>query len=119
MDAERKGELLRRSLFVCAPSRYEGWGIAAVEASAAGKAVLGSRIDGLRDAVRDGETGVLVDPGSVDHLEQGMRRLLDDPPLRRSLGEQGRIWARRFDWDRVALDQEAVYLRAAAENEGL
>ncbi len=119
VDAERKGELLRRSLFVCAPSRYEGWGIAAVEASAAGKAVLGSRIDGLRDAVRDGETGVLVDPGSVDHLEKGMRRLLNDPPLRRSLGEQGRIWARRFDWDRVALDQEAVYLRAAAENEGL
>ena len=119
VDEERKGELLRRALFVCAPSRYEGWCIAAVEAAAAGKAVLGTRIDGLRDAVGDGETGVLVEAGSVEHLERGMRRLLDDAALRRSLGQRGRVRARRFDWDRVALDQEAVYLRAAAENEGL
>ena len=119
VDEEGKGELLRRALFLCAPSRYEGWCIAAVEASAAGKAVLGARIDGLRDAVSDGETGILVPPESVEHLERGMRRLLDDEPLRRRLGEQGRIRARRFDWDRVALDQEAVYLSAAAENEGL
>ena len=67
----------------------------------------------------DGETGILVQPESVEHLERGMRRLLDDEPLRRRLAEQGRIRARRFDWDQVALDQEAVYLRAAAENEGL
>ncbi len=119
VDEERKGELLRRALFLCTPSRYEGWCIAAVEASAAGKAVLGTRIDGLRDAVNDGETGILVQPESVERLERGMRRLLDDEPLRRRLGEQGRIRARRFDWDRVAQDQEAVYLRAAAENEGL
>lgn len=119
VDEERKGELLRRALFLCAPSRYEGWCIAAVEASAAGKAVLGTRIDGLRDAVSDGETGILVRPESVEHLERGMRRLLDDEPLRSRLGGQGRVRARRFDWDQVALDQEAVYLRAAAENEGL
>ena len=119
VEEEGKGELLRRALFFCAPSRYEGWCIAAVEASAAGKAVLGTRIDGLRDAVRDGETGILVKSQSVEDLERGMRRLMDDKALRRRLGEQGRIRARRFDWDRVALDQEAVYLRAAAENEGL
>ncbi len=119
VDEERKGELLRRALFVCAPSRYEGWCIAATEASAAGKAVLGTWIDGLQDAVRHGETGILVEAGSVEHLAQGMRRLLDDPRLRRSLGEKGRAWARRFDWDRIALDQEEVYLRAARENKVL
>ena len=119
VDEERKGELLRHALFVCMPSRYEGWGIAAVEAAAAGKAVLGTRINGLVDAVREGETGLLVEAGRADDLARGMRRLLDDPSQRRSLGASGRSWARRFDWDDIARGQEEVYLRAAAENEAL
>ena len=60
VDEEQQGELLRRALVVCVPSRYEGWCMVAVEAAAAGKAVLGTNIDGLRDAVRHDETGVLV-----------------------------------------------------------
>ena len=119
VDEAQKGELLRGALFICTPSRYEGWCIAAVEASAAGKPVLGTRIDGLKDAVRDGETGILVDTGRVEQLAQGMHSLLQDPPRRISLGERGRAWARRFDWDRIARDQEEVYLRAAGENEAL
>ena len=119
VDEERKGELLRQALLVCAPSRYEGWCIAAVEAAAAGKAVLGTWIDGLKDAVRDGETGILVEAGHAEHLAQGMRSLLDDPSRRQALGESGREWARSFDWDRIALAQEEVYLRAAAENKAL
>ena len=116
VDEKRKGELLSNALFVCAPSRYEGWCIAAVEASAAGKAVLGSEIDGLRDAVRDGDTGILVASENPGQLAAGMRRLLADGDLRERLGLAGREWARRFDWDRIAADQEQVFLRVAAEN---
>ena len=65
VEEERQGELLRRALMVCVPSRYEGWCMVAVEAAAAGKAVLGTDIDGLRDAVRHDETGVLVPPEDV------------------------------------------------------
>jgi len=115
VDEEEKGELLRRALFVCMPSRYEGWGIVAVEAAAAGKAVLGTRISGLRDAVRDGETGILVEPGDAGELVHGMRALLDNPQKRRALGQAGREWARPFDWDRLALAQEEIYLRAMGE----
>jgi glycosyltransferase involved in cell wall biosynthesis len=68
VSEEEKRELLSRALFMCAPSRYEGWGMAAVEASASAKAVLGTRIEGLRDAVVDGETGLLVEPGSAQAL---------------------------------------------------
>jgi len=117
VDEEVKGELLRRALFVCMPSRYEGWGIGAVEAAAAGKAVVGTRISGLADAVRDGETGLLAESGDAKGLAQRMRRLLDDDQQRKKLGESGRQWARRFDWDRLARDQEEVYLRALAERE--
>ena len=86
VDGERQGELLRRALMVCVPSRYEGWCMVAVEAAAAGKAVLGTDIDGLRDAVRHDETGVLVPPGDVGALADGMRVLIADDSKRRALG---------------------------------
>jgi len=117
VDEEEKGELLRRALFVCMPSRYEGWGIVAVEAAAAGKAVVGTRISGLVDAVRDGETGLLAESGDAAGLAERMRGLLDDAQRRKTLGENGRQWARRFDWNSVARDQEEVYCRALAERE--
>ena len=113
---EQKGELLRQALFICMPSRYEGWGIAALEAAAVGKAVVGTRIAGLQDAVCEGRTGILVKAGCPAALAAGMQRLLDKPDLRHSLGAGGRVWARRFDWERIARDQEELYLQAAAEN---
>ena len=111
-----KGELLRRCLFLCMPSRYEGWGIVAVEAAAAGKAVLATRIPGLVDAVQEGETGLLVPSGDEAGLAEGMRQLLTQPELRRRLGNAGRGWAKRFDWDTIARSQEELLQRAAQGN---
>ena len=115
VDEEQQGELLRRALMVCLPSRYEGWCMVAVEAAAAGKAVLGTDIDGLRDAVRHDETGVLVPPDDVGALASGMRALIADDAKRRSLGAAGRAWAEKFSWDRLAEDLENVYLRAVEQ----
>ena len=109
----KKRELLASALFFCMPSRYEGWGMAAVEAGASGKAVVATAIDGLRDAVRDGVTGLLVPSGDGEALAAAMRRLLDEPELRKSLGEQGREHSRRFGWDQLARRQEEVMLAAA------
>ena len=86
----------------------------AVEAAAAGKAVLGTDIDGLRDAVRHGETGVLVPPEDVGALAGGMRALIADDSKRQAMGAAGRAWAGRFSWDRLAEDLEGVYGRAVA-----
>ena len=119
VDEAHKGELLRQALFVSMPSRYEGWGIVAIEAAAAGKPVLGTRVTGLIDAVQDGQTGILVEPEDPDALASGMRRLLDDSSLRSGLGAKGREWARRFDWDEIARAQEGVLQRAADENANL
>jgi D-inositol-3-phosphate glycosyltransferase len=114
VSEEEKGDLLRCALFACMPSRYEGWGIAAVEAQATGKAVLATRISGLQDAVRDGETGILVKAGDAGALATGMRTMLDDEETRQRLGRNAQNWARNFDWDRLASDQEEVYFRALA-----
>jgi len=110
VDTEKKTALFRGSLFNVAPSRYEGWCIAAIEASAAGKAVVGTRIPGLRDAVKHGETGLLAEPGDVDGIADAMRTLIADPDLRRKLGRRGREWAEHFTWDRITDAQEQVYL---------
>ena len=115
VDEATKRELFRKSLFNVAPSRYEGWCIAAVEASAAGKAVVGTRIPGLQDAVRHDETGILVEPENVAQIADAMRVLLGDPERRKQLGQQGRTWSEQFTWDNVAESQGRVYEDILAE----
>lgn len=112
VDEEQQGELLRRALLLCMPSRYEGWGMVAVEAAAVGKAVLATDISGLCDAVQDGETGLLVPASDVVALAKGMHSLLVDGQRRQQLGKKGRNWARNFDWNLLAKEQEGVYLKA-------
>lgn len=108
---EQKNDLMGNALFVCMPSRYEGWGIVAIEAGAAGKAVIGTNIPGLADAIRPNETGLLVPSENPQSLAQAMKQLLDDSTLRQNLGKAGRKWADQFTWDRIAAEQERVYLK--------
>jgi phosphatidylinositol alpha-1,6-mannosyltransferase len=86
-------------------TRVEGFGISLLEASATGVPVIGGRAGGVPDAVRDGETGSLVDPTSVDEVARTVERLLDDPALARRLGEGGRkAVLEHYNWTRVAAD---------------
>ncbi len=85
---------LRAVDIVVVPSRREAGGISCLEAMAAGKAVVASRVGGLSAAVRDGESGLLVEVGAeaetVSALAGAVRRLIGDPALRRRLGEAAR-----------------------------
>ncbi len=98
----RKRELLRTCLFFVSPSRFEGWGIAALEANAAGKAVLATRADGFLDSLKDGYAALLVPVDDADALLKGMRDLIADATLRRKLAGNGRDWAARFTWEGIA-----------------
>jgi len=83
----------------------EGFGIALVEASASGLAVVGGRSGGVPDAVRDGETGILVDPDHPASVAAGITRLLTDAELRGRMGAAGRRAVETYyNWDRVAGD---------------
>ncbi len=115
---DRKQELFGGAIFNCMPSRYEGWGIAAIEASAAGKAIIGTRIPGLSDAIKHNKTGLLAEPENIESLADAMDLLLSDPELRSRLGSSGKKWAQRFTWDRVARDQELVYEKILARTGG-
>jgi phosphatidylinositol alpha-1,6-mannosyltransferase len=83
----------------------EGFGISLVEASACGLAVVGGRSGGVPDAVREGETGILVDPDDPSAVAAGVSELLANPARRKQLGAAGRKAVETYyNWDRVARD---------------
>ena len=76
------------------PAINEAYGMTPLEAQAAGLAVVAGDAGGVREVVRDGETGVLVDPDDCNAFSEAVRSLLDDPVRRRELGRRGRRFVR-------------------------
>jgi glycosyltransferase involved in cell wall biosynthesis len=84
-------------------SQGEGWGLCVLEAAALGVPTVAYDVDGLRDAVRDGETGWLVRTDqSIDDVVQRAVKELSDPVRRAEIAAACRSWAGRFDWDSSA-----------------
>lgn len=99
---------------VASPSRSETFGMAVLEAMALGKPVVATRVGGLPELVRDGETGLLVDFAAMS-LARALSQLLTSAELRNHLGESASAFARRYYTpERMVHDIEAVYLRALA-----
>lgn len=87
------------------PINVEGFGISFVEAAASGVPSVAGDSGGVRSAVLDAETGVLVPPEEPARVADAIRTLMVDEPLRRRFGAAAREAAlQRFNWDRVARD---------------
>jgi glycosyltransferase involved in cell wall biosynthesis len=87
---------------------------ALLEALAAGRAVVASRVAGIPDVVEDGRNGLLVPAGDADGLAAALRRLAADPAARRLLGAEARKRAvRELTWARAAQAFEECYAQAA------
>jgi glycosyltransferase involved in cell wall biosynthesis len=80
----------------------EGFGLVYLEASAHGLPVVAHAIGGVPEAVSEGVTGLLVEPGEPAQLTAAFARLLGDAALRRQLGEAGRTRAARDTWAQSA-----------------
>jgi len=104
VSEERKAELMARSWVVLNTSAKEGWGLVNMEAFASGTPVVGFRVPGMRDSVRDGYNGFLVDYPDVEGAAERLLRLLDDETLRMEMSRNAREFAERFTWDRAAED---------------
>jgi phosphatidylinositol alpha-1,6-mannosyltransferase len=97
------------------PSIQEGQGIVLLEAQACGKPVVAFNLGGINEAVRNGETGLLVKRGSVEELADALLRLLSDKPLREKMGANGRGFVtENFTWDICAQKMLKVYREALA-----
>jgi phosphatidyl-myo-inositol dimannoside synthase len=87
----------------------EGFGISFSEAAACGIPSIGGQAGGIPDAVKDGETGILVDSTDPKAVSQTVRFLLEDRALARRMGHAGRRAVERyFNWDRVTADIRAI-----------
>ena len=100
-------EIYRVMDLLVLPTYREGFGAALLEAAAMELPVVATRIPGCVDAVREGETGLLVPVRDAEALTAAIRRYLDDPELRWRHGVAGRRRARR-DFDPVRL-REALF----------
>ena len=97
------------------PSRSEGFGVAALEASAMHLPVVASRVHGIPDVVSDGATGLLVPPGDVSALADAIRRLVADAELRGTMGRAGRAFVeQRYRWEDNVAQMERLYQHALA-----
>ncbi len=95
---------------LCLPSYREGFGTVVIEAAAMGLPTVGTRIDGLIDAIQDGVTGTLVPPRHVAALTQAIERMLTDPAFRLRLGVQARArCVELFDSDTLSRHVAKAY----------
>ncbi len=94
-------------------SLYEGTPLALFEAMAAGKAIVSTAVDGCREVLEDGVTGLLVPPADAEGLAQAILRVLGDDALRSRLSAGAREASRRYDV-RTCVDQmQQVYEEVA------
>lgn len=97
------------------PSLYEGLPVSVLEAMAAGRPVVATSIGGTDEAVRDGETGLLVPPRDAEALAAAIARLLSDPALARRLAGAGReLVEKEFSAERMVRETAGLYERLLA-----
>jgi glycosyltransferase involved in cell wall biosynthesis len=108
-----KLSLLRRSWALLFASPKEGWGITNLEAAACATPVVASNSPGIRESVRDGETGYLVPHGDTAAMAAAMSRIAETPGLVDILGAQARVFSTGFTWERAADETERHLMTVA------
>ncbi len=109
---EKLAELYQRALLVVIPSVFEPFGMVSLEAMACKRAVVASRLGGLRDIIEDHKTGFLVQPKDHLGLAQWIMTLLANKDLRNSMGEAGhkRVETQGYTWASIAEQVNKLYL---------
>jgi starch synthase len=113
-------QLLSHATAMCVPSIYEPFGIVCLEGSACGTAVVATATGGIPEAVAEGETGLLVEPGDgfAGRLAARLNELVHDPERARRMGRAGRSRVlERFTWDAVAKRTLELYRRLSSGSE--
>jgi glycosyltransferase involved in cell wall biosynthesis len=115
---EELGSLFRSCSIYVHPAIYdsrgdtEGLGVVLVEALSNRKSVVASKVGGIVDVIKDGETGLLVPEKDPEAIAKAVLRLLENPKYAEQLGEQGYAYAMDyFNWDRIIDRYEDIYRR--------
>jgi phosphatidylinositol alpha 1,6-mannosyltransferase len=112
---QQVGDDLARSVASCDllfnPSVTETFGNVTLESMACGLPVVAAVATGATSLVRDGETGMLVEPSDVDGFAEALERYAKDPELRHRHGAAGLAYAQTMDWDRINSAVVRIYQR--------
>ncbi|MBW1710880.1 MAG: glycosyltransferase family 4 protein, partial [Deltaproteobacteria bacterium] len=97
-------EMMSRAHFLVLPSHHEGRPNVVLEAMAAGRPVIGTDIEGIRELVKHTETGLLFPKGDIKVLSEAIERLVENPELLIRMGRSARQWVldQGFSWDYTA-----------------
>lgn len=117
VEGQAKFELMARAHAVLMPSRFETFGMVAVEAQAVGVPLVTFDVGPLAE-VTGGVATDLIPPFDVTAFAQAVARRVLDPESREALLTSGRVWARQYNWDVLAARQEACYLAALESRTG-
>ena len=97
------------SIFVC-PSIRESFGVSVIEASACALPIIANKVGGLMEVIQHGRTGYLLDATKPKKLADCLEKLIIDPKLRFSLGQNGRDFVKNnFDWETNVIEMVNVY----------
>jgi glycosyltransferase involved in cell wall biosynthesis len=99
VDQELKFKLLSKAHLVLVPAIREGWGLVVTESNSMGTPVVAYNVPGLRDSVRHGQTGILVQDNSPESLAISAIRLLQDRNFLNILSANALSYSKHFSWD--------------------
>ena len=107
VDKRTKDELVKRAWVIAVSGVREGWGQVVTDANALGTPAVGYNIPGLRDSIKHGYNGLLVD-NNPEALADAIIEILLDDKLREKLSRNAIEWAKQFSWDRSAGEFERL-----------
>jgi glycosyltransferase involved in cell wall biosynthesis len=102
LDSNERRQLLSQSWILVVPGLREGWGLNIIEANALGVPAVAYNVPGLKDSVKNQETGLLVEAGNIKALAENVITLLEDSSKRHLLSLNALTYAKEFNWDKTA-----------------
>jgi glycosyltransferase involved in cell wall biosynthesis len=102
LDSFERRELLSKSWVLIVPGVREGWGLNIIEANALGVPAVAYDVPGLRDSVRNQQTGLLAEDGSIEDLAEKTVNVLTDNLLREKLSLNALEYSKQFSWEKTA-----------------
>jgi glycosyltransferase involved in cell wall biosynthesis len=115
ITGDELARLYRNAVVFVYPSLYEGFGIPILEAFSSGCPVIASNVTSIPEV--GGDAALYFDPRSEDQIANSLQSVLNDPILRETLKEKGRVRAKQFSWSEAARKTLAVYKACLNESD--
>jgi glycosyltransferase involved in cell wall biosynthesis len=113
----QKVSLMQEAWVLCFPSSREGFGLVVVEANACGTPTIAADVPGLRETVRNYDTGILV-CRDAKAMAESIKQVLRERELRENLSKRAIDWSMQFDWDKTSWEMLKVLSCIANKNKG-